>query len=151
MNSEDRLKRLGLVLPELGEPKFSYRPYRRAGDIAYISGQVPKLPDGSYLTGKVGADRSIAEGKDAAKLSALHLLAVAKSITGSLDDIEFLKVFGMVNATADFAGQGVVIEACSQLLIDVLGERGEHARSAVGMGSLPADVQVEIEAVVRVV
>ena len=78
------------------------------------------------------------------------MLASAQAVTGSLDDVEFLKVFGMVNAAPDFRDHGVVIEGCSQLLVQVLGERGHHARSAVGMGSLPGGIRVEIEAILRV-
>ncbi|CAN7563367.1 RidA family protein [Mesorhizobium caraganae] len=151
MSSAERLKELGIELPALGTPKYTYVPFRRAGDIVFLAGQVPRLPDGSYLTGKVGGDCSLEDGKEAARLCGLHMLASAQAVTGSLDDIEFLKVFGMVNAAPDFRDHGVVIEGCSQLLVEVLAERGQHARSAVGMGSLPGNIRVEIEAVLRVV
>ena len=151
MTSEARLRELDIELPGLGTSRYTYVPFRRAGDIVFLAGQVPRLPDGSYLTGKVGIDRTVEEGREAARLCGLHMLASARAVTGSLDEVEFLKVFGMVNAAPDFRDHGLVMEGCSQLLVEVLGERGQHARSAVGMGSLPANVRVEIEAVLRVI
>lgn len=148
---EQKLVELGLTLPTLTKPRFSYVHFRRAGDQIFISGQVPRLADGTVLTGKVGGDKSVDQAREAARLCALHILAVARSVTGSLEDIEMLKVFGMVNAVPEFHEQPQVIEACSMLLLEVLGERGQHARSAIGVGSLPANVMVEIEAVARVV
>jgi enamine deaminase RidA (YjgF/YER057c/UK114 family) len=151
VSAEQKLIELGLALPGLTKPRFNYVPFRRTGDKAFISGQVPRLADGTVLAGKVGSDKTTEQGREAARLCALHILAVARSITGSLDDIEMLKLFGMVNAAPDFQEQPHVIDACSALLLEVLGERGQHARSAVGVGSLPSNVMVEIEAVVRVV
>lgn len=151
METEARLKYLGIELPEVTAPKYTYLPFRRAGEIVFMAGQVPRLPDGSYLEGKIGADRTIEEGVEAARLCGLHILASARAITGSLDDIELLKVFGMVNAVPEFRDHAKVLEGCSKLLVEVLGERGQHARSAVGMGSLPANIRVEIEAICRIV
>lgn len=151
ISAEQKLADLGLNLPALTKPRFSYVPFKRAGDHIFISGQVPRLADGSLLTGKVGRDASLDQARNAARLCALHILAVARSVTGSLEDIEMLKVFGMVNAVSEFREQPQVIEACSEILLEVLGERGQHARSAIGVGSLPSDVIVEIEAVARVV
>ncbi|PWC29713.1 RidA family protein [Teichococcus aestuarii] len=148
--AEQRLEALGHSLPKVGKPLFSYVPFRRVGDVAYLSGQVPRLADGSVIQGKVGAEMGVEEARRAAELCALHLLAVAREAAGSLERVEFLKVFGMVNATPEFGEQPKVIDACSQLLAAVLGERGHHARSAVGMGSLPSNVPVEIEAVIRI-
>ncbi|MDQ7249759.1 RidA family protein [Dongia sedimenti] len=150
MNTEHRLKALGIELPPSPTPRYTYVPFRRAGEIVFLSGQVPRLPDGTYLTGKLGQDRTMEEGVEAARLCGLHMLASARSITGSLDDVEFIKLLGMVNATPDFKDHGQVLEGCSKLLVEVMGERGQHARSAVGMGSLPANIRVEIEAVLRV-
>ena len=149
-DAESRLSALGLALPEVGAPRFAYVPFKRVGDVAYISGQVPRLADGSVIKGKLGADMDVAGGQKAAELCALHLLAVAKLAAGSLEKVEFLKVLGMVNATPEFGEQPQVINGCSELLQKVLGERGQHARSAVGMGSLPVGVAVEIEAVIRI-
>jgi enamine deaminase RidA (YjgF/YER057c/UK114 family) len=148
---EARLAELGLSLPVVGKPLFSYVPFRRAGEVVFLSGQVPRKPDGSVITGKVGAEMDLEAARDAAQLCGLHLLAVAKAAAGSLEKVEFLKIFGMVNAVTDYGQQPKVIDACSELLVAVLGERGKHARSAVGMGSLPSNVPVEIEAVIRII
>lgn len=150
MSAEDRLAALGHTLPTVGKPLFNYVPFRRAGDIAFLSGQVPRLADGTVIAGKVGAEMSVEEAQKAAILCGLHLLAVAKVAAGSLEKVEVLKIFGMVNATPEFGQQPKVIDACSNLMVEVLGERGRHARSAVGMGSLPSNVPVEIEAVIRI-
>ncbi|WP_419896271.1 RidA family protein [Roseomonas sp. USHLN139] len=149
-DSEARLAALGHELPVVGKPLFNYVPFKRAGDVAYLSGQVPRFADGSLTTGKVGEALSLEEAQKAAVLCGLHLLAVAKAAAGSLEKVEFLKLFGMVYATPEFGQQPKVIDACSELLVQVLGERGRHARSAIGMGSLPSNVPVEIEAVIRI-
>ncbi|WP_142781822.1 RidA family protein [Agrobacterium sp. T29] len=149
MNAEQKLKELGLELPVLGPPKYSYVGYRKCGDVHYISGQVSRHDDGRFITGKVGHTVSIDEAQSAARQCALYLLAVARSITGSLESVEFIKLLGMVNATPTFTDHAIVVEGCSRLLVEVMGERGQHARSAVGVGSLPGDVVVEIEAIVR--
>lgn len=146
----DRLADLGITLPPVSSPKYAYRPFKRAGDLVFLSGAVPRLPDGSFLVGQVGTDVSTEQGAAAARLCGLHLLAVAQEITGSLDDIEFLKITGMVNAAPGFGEQAQVMEGCSGLLVEVLGEQGSHARSAVGMGSLPLNVSVEVEAIIQV-
>ncbi|MBE9606848.1 RidA family protein [Acetobacteraceae bacterium H6797] len=150
MTPEEKLASLGHSLPVVGKPLFSYVPFRRDGNTVYISGQVPRLPDGSVIKGKVGEEMDVEGARKAAELCALHLLAVAKVAAGSLEKVEMLKVFGMVNATPSFGEQPKVIDACSNLLVEVLGENGRHARSAVGMGSLPSNVPVEIEAVFRI-
>jgi len=150
MDAEAKLRELGHALPKVGAPLFSYVPFRRAGEIAYISGQVPRHADGSLTTGRVGDAMGLEEARAAAVLCGLHILAVAREAAGSLENVEFLKVFGMVNAVPGYGEQPKVIDACSDLLQAVLGERGRHARSAVGMGSLPSDVPVEIEAVIRI-
>jgi enamine deaminase RidA (YjgF/YER057c/UK114 family) len=149
-DAEARLAALGHTLPALGTPLFAYVPFKRVGDVAYISGQVPRHADGSVTTGKVGGTLNVAQAQEAAVLCTLHILAVAKAAAGSLEKVEFLKVFGMVNAVPDFEEQPQVIDACSKLLFAVLGENGRHARSAIGMGSLPRNVPVEIEAVIRI-
>ncbi len=147
---EEKIAALGHTLPVLGKPLFAYVPFKRVGDVAYISGQVPRHADGSLTTGKVGAEMGVEEAQKAAEICALHILSVAKAAAGSLEKVEFLKIFGMVNATPEFGQQPQVIDACSKLLFAVLGENGRHARSAVGMGSLPSNVPVEIEAVIRI-
>lgn len=146
---EARLHALGLVLPPPRAPGGSYTPVRRDGDILYVSGQGPFRPDGRRYVGKVGAGVSVAEANLHARLTALEILSALKAETGSLENIRFLKIFGMVNAAPEFADHPQVINGCSDLLGEVLGERGHHARSAIGMGSLPGNMTVEIEAVVR--
>jgi enamine deaminase RidA (YjgF/YER057c/UK114 family) len=151
MPAEDKLRELGLALPSVPTPVANYVPFKRAGDVVYLSGQGPRKADGSYHTGKVGRDVTWEEAYEHAKITALGLLAAAKTAAGSLDKVEILKVFGMVNGAPEFADQPKVINGCSDLFVKVLGERGRHARSAIGMGSLPNNMTVEIEAVIRIV
>ena len=148
---EQRLEALGLTLPPVPTPVANYVPYRFNGNVLYLSGQGPKRPDGSYRVGRLGRDISVEEAYQEARLTGLQLLAVAKAALGSLERIEaVLKLLGMVNAEPDFADHPKVINGCSDLLVDVLGEAGRHARSAVGMGSLPNRMAVEIEAILLV-
>jgi enamine deaminase RidA (YjgF/YER057c/UK114 family) len=151
MSAEAKLAAMGLTLPALPKPIGNYVPFKRAGDIIYLSGQGPRRPDGGPITGKVGRDVTVEEAYEHAKLIGLGLLAAAKLAAGDLDKVEVLKVLGMVNAVPEFKDQPKVINGCSDLFVAVLGERGRHARSAVGMGSLPNQIPVEIEAVMRVV
>jgi enamine deaminase RidA (YjgF/YER057c/UK114 family) len=151
MTPEQRLEALGLTLPPVPTPVANYVPYRFNGNVLYLSGQGPKRPDGSYRVGRLGRDISVEEAYQEARLTGLGLLAAAKAALGSLDRIEaVLKLLGMVNAEPDFADHPKVINGCSDLLVDVLGEAGRHARSAVGMGSLPNRMAVEIEAILLV-
>jgi enamine deaminase RidA (YjgF/YER057c/UK114 family) len=145
---EQRLEALGLTLPPVPTPVANYVPYRFAGNLLYLSGQGPKRPDGSYRAGRLGRDISVEEAYQEARLTGLGLLAVAKAALGQLERIEaVLKLLGMVNAEPDFADHPKVINGCSDLLV---GEAGRHARSAVGMGSLPNRMAVEIEAILLV-
>jgi enamine deaminase RidA (YjgF/YER057c/UK114 family) len=150
MSAEENLKKLGLALPELPKPLANYVSFKRAGDLVFLSGQGPRETDGSFATGKVGKDVTVEQAYEHAKLVGLGLLASAKAAAGSLDKVEMLKLLGMVNAVPDFTQQPQVINGCSDLFVAVLGENGRHARSAVGMGSLPNQITVEIEAVMRV-
>lgn len=151
MTPEQRLASLGLVLPPVPVPVANYVPYRFAGNLLYLSGQGPKRPDGTYRAGRLGRDISIEEAYQEARLTGLQLLAVAKAALGELSRIEaVVKLLGMVNAEPDFADHPKVINGCSDLLVDVLGDAGRHARSAVGMGSLPNRMAVEIEAILLV-
>jgi enamine deaminase RidA (YjgF/YER057c/UK114 family) len=151
MSAEQKLAELGLTLPQLPKPIGNYVPFKRAGDLIFLSGQGPRRPDGGPITGKVGRDVTVEEAYEHAKLIGLGLLAAAKLAAGDLDKVEVLKVLGMVNAVPEFKDQPKVINGCSDLFVAVLGERGRHARSAVGMGSLPNQISVEIEAIMRVV
>ena len=150
MTPDQKLAELGLALPDIPAPVATYVSFKRDGDIAYLSGQGPRKPDGSYHVGKVGAGVSVEAAYDHARLTGLGLLAAARKAAGSLDKVEVLKLFGMVNAAPDFKDQPKVINGCSDLLVAVLGERGRHARSAVGLGSLPNGMTVEIEAIIRI-
>lgn len=150
MSAEDRLNELGLSLPEVPTPVATYVSFKRVGEMIYLSGQGPKRADGTYPTGKVGAGVSIEEAYGHARQTGLGLLAAMKKAAGSLDKIEVVKLLGMVNAAPDFADHPKVINGCSDLFVAVLGDNGRHARSAVGMGSLPNNMTVEIEAIVRV-
>ena len=152
MSAEENLKKLGLTLPAIPSSVANYVPWKRDGNTIYCSGQGPRRPDGSFISGKVGKDVTLEQAAEHAKLVGLALLAAARAAAGgSLDKVEVLKVLGMVNGVPEFNDHPKVINGCSDLFVAVLGERGRHARSAVGMGSLPNQITVEIEAVMRVV
>jgi enamine deaminase RidA (YjgF/YER057c/UK114 family) len=126
-------------------------PYRIGGGLLFLSGVGPRRPDGSSMTGKVGAGVSVEEGYDAAKLCGLNLLTNIVAALGSLDRVDtILKVLGMVNAVPDFRQHPKVIDGCTDLFVAVFGDNGRPARSAVGVGSLPGDISVEVEAVVLI-
>jgi enamine deaminase RidA (YjgF/YER057c/UK114 family) len=151
MSAEARLKQLGIILPKVPTPVANYVPYRLAGNLLFLSGQGPRDDKGNALSGKVGAEISVEEAYKRARLVGLGLLAATRQALGSLDRVEaVLKVLGMVNAVPDFKDHPKVINGCSDLFVEVLGEAGKHARSAVGMGSLPNQISVEIEAVLAV-
>ena len=150
MTPEARLASMGLVLPEVPTPVANYVPFKISGNTLYLAGQGPRRSDGTVLSGKVGRDVTAEEAYEHARLTGLGLLAAAKAAVGDLARIEVLKVLGMVNAVPEFTDHPKVINGCSDLFVAVLGERGRHARSAVGMGSLPMNIPVEIEAVMRI-
>jgi len=148
MTPEQKLSSLGLVLPSAPAPLAQYRPARLAGNTLYLSGQIPRNPDGSYILGRLGRDVTVDQGYAAARNVGLQLLSVAKAMVGELSRIEAVaKVTGMLNAEVDFIDHARVIDGCSNLLIGVFGDAGYHARSVVGVGSLPFGVVVEIEAI----
>ena len=152
MTPEETLQSMGLTLPPVPTPVGNYVPYKRDGNTIYLSGQGPRRPDGTFIMGKVGRDTTIEQAYEHAKIVGLQLLAAARAAAGGdLGKVEVLKVLGMVNAVPEFGDQPKVINGCSDLFVAVLGDRGRHARSAVGMGSLPNQISVEIEAVMRVV
>ena len=150
MTPEAKLVSMGLTLPDIPSPMANYVPFKICGNVLYLSGQGPRRNDGTMMVGKVGRDVSVEQAYEHAKLVGLGLLAAAKAAAGELSKIEVLKVLGMVNAVPELTDQPKVINGCSDLLVAVLGERGRHARSAVGMGSLPLQITVEIEAVMRI-
>lgn len=150
MSPEEKLSQLGLTLPDLAAPSATYLPFKRDGQTIYISGQGPRKPDGAYHLGKVGQDVTWEEAYEHARIVGLGLLAAMReAVGGGLGKVEVLKVFGMVNAVPNFADQPKVINGCSDLFVEILGEHGRHARSAIGMGSLPNNMTVEIEAIIR--
>jgi enamine deaminase RidA (YjgF/YER057c/UK114 family) len=151
MSAEARLKELGIVLPPVPKPVANYVPYRLIGNMLYLSGQGPRDANGKHIGGKVPTEVSVEEAYQHARIVGLSLLAATRDALGSLDRVEaVVKLLGMVNGTPDFGDQPKVINGCSDLLVEVLGDRGRHARSAVGMGSLPSRISVEIEAIIAV-
>ncbi|CAA9586945.1 MAG: RidA/YER057c/UK114 superfamily, group 1 [uncultured Thermomicrobiales bacterium] len=151
MRIEARLEELGVTLPKVGAPMGSYVHAVQTGNLLYLAGKGPHNADGSMPTGKVGRDVSVDDAYAHARSVGLTLIAVLKDTLGDLDRVkQVVKVLGMVNATPDFGEQPRVINGCSDLFLEVFGDAGKHARSAVGMGSLPAGITVEIEAIVEV-
>ena len=154
---EEKIKQLNIELPTPGEPIANYVPTVRFSEtknsmLVYVSGTGPRIENGDYLTGRLGDDMTIEEGYDAAKLTGINILASLKKEIGDLNKIKrFVKVIGMVNSTADFYQQPAVINGFSDFIVEVFGDRGKHARSAVGMVSLPSNIAVEIEVVVEVI
>lgn len=148
---EERLGALGHEVPDPGPSLPTLEPCVRTGNLVFLSGHGARQ-DGRYvLLGKVGRDLDTAQAQEAARITALNLLGALRAEIGDLDRVRrIVKLFGMVNCTPDFAEQSQVINAASELLIAAFGERGRHARSAVGMAALPANLSVEIEMVVEV-
>ena len=148
---EARLRELGIELPKVTAPVANYVPSARLGNIIFLAGTGPLNPDGSRPQGKVGRDVTLEQAKQHARNVGLQLLAALREAAGSLDKVvRFGRVFGMVNAVPEFTDHPKVINGCSDLFVEVFGDRGRHARCAVGMGSLPFNMTVEIEAVVEV-
>ena len=152
MNLEARLAELKLELPPAPKPVAVYKPLVICGNLAYVSGHGPLKPDKTLITGRVGQDLDLEGGKAAARQTGLAILATLRSALGSLDRVKrLIKVLGMVNCTPDFRDHPQVINGCSELFRDVFGpENGVGSRSAVGMGSLPGNIAVEIEAVFEI-
>jgi enamine deaminase RidA (YjgF/YER057c/UK114 family) len=148
---QQRLKELGIELPTPDAPIANYVQAVKVGNLVFLAGHTPKMPDGAYMTGKVGRDVDIDYGKEAARVTAINLLASLKGEIGDLNRVKrIVKVTGMVNATESFTSHPQVINGCSDLLVAVFGDRGKHARAAVGMASLPLDITTEIEMIVEV-
>lgn len=148
MSANDRISELNLQLPEAPKPGGIYTPAVQVGNMLYVSGHGPVQLDGTLITGRVGQDLTEEQGKEAARQVGLTILATLIAHLGSLDKIErVVKVLGMVNAAPDFQRHPSVINGFSQLMVDVFGENGRGARSAVGMGSLPGNIPVEVEAI----
>jgi enamine deaminase RidA (YjgF/YER057c/UK114 family) len=152
MSAEKRLQELGIDLGTVSAPIANYVNAVRTGNLLYLAGKGPRAGrDGQRPRGKVGREYTVEQGYQHARSVGLDLIAVMRAELGSLDKVKrIVKVLGMVNAVPEFEDQPKVINGCSDLFVQVFGERGRHARSAVGMGSLPMGIPVEIECIVEV-
>lgn len=151
MSAEARLKQVGIILPDLPTPKGTYLPGTIHNGVMYLSGQDPILENGELACGIVGRDFNLEQANGHARRTGLVLLSAARSLLGSLDRVErVLNVYGMVNAAADFTEHPKVINGCSDLMVEVFGEAGRHARAVVGLGTLPGRISVEITAILAV-
>ncbi len=151
MKVEERLKELGIELPEATTPMGSYVNAVRTGNLLFMAGKGPGLPGKPLPVGKVGRDFSLEQANRLARDTGLSILAALKAELGDLDRVKrIVKVLGMVNATSEYGSQPEVINGCSDLFVEVFGEKGRHARSAVGVGSLPRGIPVEIEVIVEI-
>lgn len=150
MSAEAKIAELGLELPPIPKPGGTYSPIVQVDNMVYVSGHGPLNSDGTMITGKVGTDLTEEEGIAAARQVGLTILTTLKSQLGSLDKIDRLvKALGMVNAAPDFGSHPKVINGFSDLMVEIFGENGRAARSAVGMGSLPGNIAVEIELILK--
>lgn len=149
--AEERCKELGIELPELSDPVANYVHAVRVGNLLFLAGKGPSLADGTYITGKVGKDLTIEEGYAAARRTAIMHLAVLKQELGDLNKVnQLIKVLGMVNAPDDFTEHSKVMNGYSDLMMEVFGEKGKHARSSVGMCSLPFNIALEVELIAEI-
>lgn len=147
----DRLSTLDIDLPSPAAPAANYVPVVRSGSHLYISGQIPMGPDGVEFIGRCGAEYDADGGAAAARLCAINIMAQAKAALGDLEAVkQVVKLTGFVNSTPDFTEQPKVINGASDLVVAVFGERGRHARSAVGVANLPFGVAVEVEAIIEI-
>ena len=151
LTPEENLKRLGIELGTVSQPVANYVNAVRTGNLLFLAGKGPRPENGKRPSGKVGREYTAEQAYQHARTVGLDLLAVMRAELGSLDKVKrVVKVLGMVNAVPEFGDHPKVINGCSDLFVEVLGERGKHARSAVGMGSLPMGIPVEIECIVEV-
>jgi enamine deaminase RidA (YjgF/YER057c/UK114 family) len=150
MGVEEKLKQLGLELPSAAKPMANYVPAVRTGNLVFLSGHGPLEKD-RLITGKLGSDLTVEEGYQAARLVAIGLLGSLKDVVGDLERVRrIVKLLGLVNSEPTFLEQPQVINGASDLLVEVFGEKGRHARSAVGTNTLPVNISVEIEMIVEV-
>jgi enamine deaminase RidA (YjgF/YER057c/UK114 family) len=148
---ERRLEQLGIVLPPVPKPMANYVTSCLTGDLLFLAGQGPRLADGSWHSGKLGNDVTVEEAYKHARIVGIRMLAVAKDALGTLDRVaQVVKLTGFVNCTPDFTQPPKVINGCSDLMVEVFGDAGRHARSAVGVASLPEGITVEIEGIFRI-
>jgi enamine deaminase RidA (YjgF/YER057c/UK114 family) len=150
-NPEEQIEKLGLKLPPVSKPIANYVKYVRTGNLLFLAGHGPTKADGTNITGKAGKDLTPEQGYEAAKITALSLIATLKDALGDLRKVKrIVKVNGYVNCVPDFTDHPKIINGCSDLLVAVFGEKGKHARAAMGMVALPSNIAVEIEMVVEV-
>ena len=148
---EAKIHELGLTLPAAATPRGNYITFMRTGNIVFIAGHIPLAEDGKLITGRVGENITVEEAYDAAKCVGLHICSTLKYNLGDLDKVKrILKLTGFVNCVDNFTQQPSVINGCSDLMVQIFGEKGRHTRSAVGTNILPLNVCVEIEAIVEV-
>ena len=149
---ESRLQELGITLPDSPAPLANYVPVVRTGNLIYLSGVGPTAKsDGSEYKGKLGDNISVDEGYDAARLTAVNLIARLKGYLGDLDRVtQIVKLLSMVNATPGFTEPPAVSNGCSDLMVEVFGDRGRHARSAIGVATLPGGIPIEIELIAEI-
>jgi enamine deaminase RidA (YjgF/YER057c/UK114 family) len=148
---EARLAELGLTLPSAPNPVANYVPYAVTGNLLFISGHISKAADGTIVTGLLGRDVAVEAGQSAARLCALNILAQAKAALGDLDRIaQVVRLTGFVAATADFADHPKVVNGASDLMVEVLGDKGRHTRAAVGVAGLPMGSAVEVDAIIAI-
>ena len=150
-DAETKIKEKGITLTAPTTPIANYVNAVKVGNLLYLSGRGPSQSDGTYITGKLGKELTIEQGYAAARLTAINHLSVIKSELGSLNKVKrIVKVLGMVNCSDDFKDQPKVINGYSDLMVEIFGDKGKHARSAVGMSSLPLGMAVEIEVIIEV-
>jgi enamine deaminase RidA (YjgF/YER057c/UK114 family) len=148
---EARLQSLGIVLPAAPNPVANYVPSCLAGNLLFISGQISRAADGTVTKGRLGADLNVDQGRAAARLSALNVLAQVKAAIGELDRIaQLVKLTGFVSAAPEFTDHPQVVNGASDLMVEVLGDKGRHTRAAVGVSSLPMGCAVEVDAILLI-
>ena len=148
---EEKLMQMGITLPAAPNPAANYVNVVRTGNLLYLAGKGPNGPDGKYITGKLGQDLTIEQGYEAAKSVAVNQIAVLKAELGDLSKVKrIIKVNGMINTTPDFTDHSKVMNGFSDMMVAVFGEKGKHARSSVGMCSLPFNIAVEVEMIVEI-
>ncbi len=148
---EERLKELGIELPAASAPKAMYIAAKQVGDTIFVSGQLPTKDGELIYTGKLGKEVTVEQGQEAARLCAINIMAAVKGVVGDLDKVKnVVKLQAFVNSADGFASQHIVTNGASQILFDVFGEAGRHARTAVGVAELPLDAPIEIEAIFEV-
>ena len=148
---EARLEAMGITLPEVSPPQANYVNTVRSGNLVFVAGKGPRKADGTMMQGKLGDDLTVEQGYEAAKLTAIESLAALKAELGDLSKVtRLVKVHGMVNSAPDFGDQSKVMNGYSDFMVEVFGEKGKHARAAVGMAALPGNIAVEVELIAEV-